>query len=138
VQKREGGCLCGAVRYRVAGTPLASIICHCNTCRRASSAPTVAWVTVRRGQFAILSGSPCAFESSPGVTRRFCGICGSALTYENAQSPTTIDVTTLSLDDPNSFPPSEEVWLDHKVAWQITDASLGQYPTGSSSEFPAK
>lgn len=133
----EGGCLCGAIRYRMAGAPLSSVICHCASCRRASGAPTVAWLTVSRGQFEILSGSPRAYQSSPGVTRQFCRTCGSALTYETAISPATIDVTTASLDDPNRFPPTDEVWLDHKVDWQITDASLGQYPTGSSGERPA-
>jgi len=42
----EGGCLCGAVRYRMVGAPLSSAICHCASCRRASGAPTVAWLTV--------------------------------------------------------------------------------------------
>jgi hypothetical protein len=117
----------------VAGPPLSSIICHCTTCRRASGAPTVAWLTVNRAQFEILSGSPIAFQSSRGVTRRFCGACGSALSYENADSPTTIDVTTLSLDDPNRFPPTAEVWLQDKVSWQVIDGSVRQYPQGASS-----
>ena len=37
----EGGCLCGAVRYRVEGLPLVSAICHCGTCRRTASAPSL-------------------------------------------------------------------------------------------------
>jgi hypothetical protein len=130
-QMSEGGCLCGAVRYRVVGTPLSSVICHCATCRRASGAPTVAWLTFHRGQFEILRGSPAVFQSSPGVLRRFCVTCGSALTYENSKNPTTIDITTASLDEPNRFPPTEEVWLEHKVSWQPIDASLDQRPRGS-------
>ena len=128
----EGGCLCGAVRYRIADPPLSSAICHCTSCRRASGAPTVAWVTVDRKQFEILSGKPAAFRSSPGVKRQFCGQCGSPLTYENAQSPGSIDITTASLDDPNGFPPSVEVWLEDKISWQPTDPNLRQCQ-GSSS-----
>jgi hypothetical protein len=136
VQTSDGGCLCGAVRYRVTGQPVSSGICHCRTCRRASGASTVAWLTVNRTQFELLAGSPHAFRSSPVVIRRFCGVCGSALSYETAQSPTTIDITTVSLDDPNRFPPTAEVWLDHKVAWQITDATLDQYPQGTGLVGP--
>jgi len=128
----EGGCLCGAVRYRLSGTPSSSIICHCASCRRASGAAAVAWLTFARKEVEILSGEPAAFASSPGVVRTFCGRCGTALTYENAKTLSEIDVTTASLDDPNRFPPSAEVWLDHKVAWQPTAPSLRKYP-GSSS-----
>jgi hypothetical protein len=127
----EGGCLCGAIRYRITGTPLSSVICHCKSCRRASGAPTVAWLTVDRERFEVLSGSVRAFQSSPGVIRRFCADCGSALTYENSKSPATIDVTTASLDDPGAFPPTAEVWLDHRISWQAAGANLGQHRQGS-------
>ena len=127
----EGGCLCGAVRYRISGPPSSSVVCHCASCRRASGAPTVAWVSVSRAQFQILAGSPTVFDSSPGVRRQFCGRCGCALTYETAKSPDSIDITTVSLDDPNAFPPTADVWLEDKIPWQQTDAAIGKY-AGSS------
>jgi hypothetical protein len=127
----EGGCFCGAVRYRMTGSPQSSAICHCESCRRASGAPSVAWVTVEREQFEIVKGTPAAYVSSPGVVRRFCGRCGSALTYENTKHSGTIDITTITLDDPSGFPPTSEVWLDDRVPWQPTGAGLKPYP-GSS------
>jgi hypothetical protein len=127
----EGGCFCGAVRYRIAATPASSAICHCTSCRRASGAPAVAWLTVNRSDFAWLSGAPVQFGSSPGVTRRFCGRCGSGLTYEHAALPATIDITNASLDDPERFAPTMEVWLQDKLSWQPTGAHLSRYP-GSS------
>jgi hypothetical protein len=129
----QGGCLCSAVRFRVSGEPLHSSICHCATCRRASAAPSVAWLTFDRGQVEFLSGSPRAYRSSQGVVRQFCGTCGSQLTYETAESPTTIDITTASLDNPNLFPPTVEVWLEHKVNWETPDDTRSHYP-GSSIE----
>src|ERR1700691_44873 len=136
MQSHEGGCLCCLIRYRITAAPISSSLCHCVSCRRASGAPTVAWLTVERGQFEIFLGSPRNFQSSPGVLRQFCGSCGTALTYENTKNPLTIDITTLSLDEPNRFPPDDEVWLEDKVSWQITDASRGQYPGGSASGRP--
>ena len=128
----EGGCLCKAIRYRIVGVPLSSIICHCNTCRKASAAPSVGWLTFGLANFAFLSGSPHSFQSSPGVTRKFCGLCGSPLTYESARDPGTIDVTTVSLDSPGLFPPTREVWLEHKLAWEATNESIAQFPRGTS------
>jgi hypothetical protein len=129
----EGGCLCEAIRYRVVGVPVSSIICHCNTCRRASGAPSVAWLTFPFGNFTLMSGRPQIFRSSPGVKRTFCASCGTPLTYESDHELGTIDVTTISLDDPSKFPPTREVWLDHKLAWEEANPSLDHCYQGSSA-----
>ncbi len=131
MQINQGGCLCSAIRFRVSGEPIYSSICHCATCRRASAAPTVAWLTFDRGQIEILSGQPRVYRSSLGVVRQFCGTCGSQLSYEQADRPTTIDITTASMDNPNLFPPTMEVWLEHRLLWQAADAARAHYLRGS-------
>jgi len=69
----EGGCLCKAVRFRVTGDPLHSVICHCHSCRRASGAPSVAWLTFDRGRSNSLPARRAASlrrpESSAGSAR---------------------------------------------------------------------
>jgi hypothetical protein len=127
----EGGCLCTAVRYRVHGAPHSSIICHCVSCRRASAAATVAWITVERAAFELVRGEVRFYKSSPGVTRGFCGACGSQITYENASNPNSLDVTTASLDDPNAFAPNQEVWLEDKIRWQPVNPTLQQHRRGN-------
>ena len=124
----EGGCLCSAIRFRISGEPVFSSVCHCATCRRAGAAPVVAWLTFNRGQVEILSGHPRIYRSSQGVVRQFCGTCGSQLSYESIENPTTIDITTASLDNPNLFPPTLEVWLEHRVSWQVADQTRMHYP----------
>jgi hypothetical protein len=126
----RGGCLCSAVRYRISDPPMFSLICHCATCRRASAAPRVAWLTVQREHFEILSGAPQAYRSSQGVTRQFCRVCGTQLTYENTTSPETIDIATVSLDNPSAFPPTMETWLEHKLSWQAASETLDHYSRG--------
>lgn len=91
--------------------PVFSSICHCATCRRASAAPTVGWLTCGRRQVDMLSGQPPIYRYSQGVVRRFCGTCGSQLSYESEESPTTIDITAASMDNPALFPPTLQVWL---------------------------
>src|SRR5262245_7186057 len=97
-QPVEGGCLCGAVRYRATGDSIARSLCHCRTCRLASGAPSLAWVIFRARDFAFIAGQPARFESSPGVIRTFCGRCGTSLTYQRTAETDTIDVTTATLD----------------------------------------
>ena len=44
----EGGCLCGAVRYRAQGEPRAALHCHCADCRRASGVAFLSWAAFPR------------------------------------------------------------------------------------------
>ena len=113
----QGGCICGAVRYEAGGAPTNTMICHCRTCRRVAAAPVVAWVTYPRESFRFVKGEPASFHSTAPVTRTFCRDCGTPLTYRHADSPETVDVTTCSLDAPESFPPTHHSWLDHDLPW---------------------
>src|SRR5689334_20871404 len=94
----SGGCLCGAVRYEADGPARARTLCHCVSCRRAAGAASVAWVVFGADGFRFTAGTPATFASSPGVTRGFCRVCGTALTYQHTARPDAIDVTTASLD----------------------------------------
>ena len=112
----EGGCLCGAVRYRIDGEPLGAGICHCATCRRAAGAQSVGWGTFPAENFAFVAGRPAEYASSPGVVRTHCAACGTSLTFQ--REPESIDVTLASLDDPEAMPPTSEVWLSHRLSWE--------------------
>jgi len=128
----EGGCLCGAVRYRIeSGTPLSSAVCHCHTCRRITGAPAVAWAEFPRAGFAFTAGQPRGFQSSAAVVRTFCDRCGSALTYANAHTGDRIEVTTATLDHPETMVPDREVWLEHRLPWQPVNSALRAYSRGS-------
>lgn len=115
----EGGCLCGAVRFRAEGEPSDAGICHCASCRRTASALNLPFATFARAGFVFTQGDPVAFRSSPAVVRRFCGRCGSPLTYENDNDPATLDIMIGSLDRPDRIVPSKHVWLSEKIAWEV-------------------
>jgi hypothetical protein len=75
----EGGCLCGAVRYRISGAPRSADYCHCRMCRRAAGAPVVARLTVANGFFSWTRGEPAVYRSSLDAERFFCRECGTQL-----------------------------------------------------------
>jgi hypothetical protein len=132
----EGGCLCGQVRYRIAGEPVASTTCQCRTCRKASGAAIVPWLHLESANFSFIEGKPVDFQSSPEVTRTFCGRCGTPLTYWITSYGPMIDVTTASLDDPELFPPIAHVWTSHKLSWvKLADEllCLEEDPPGNRS-----
>jgi hypothetical protein len=128
-QISEGGCLCGAIRFRVSGAPVTSGICHCRTCRRISSAPMLPFVTFPYDRFQLTLGKPADFHSSPPVTRSFCGRCGTPLTYRHNDYADEIDVMTCSLDDPETFPPSYHIWVSQKLSWVKLSDGLPAHDT---------
>lgn len=122
-----GGCLCGFVRYQITGEPLSSSLCFCRSCRRASGAPAVAWFVVHTPQYQLLAGKPAAHCSSEPVIRTFCPQCGTPLSYQNSARPAEIDITTVTLDEPEIIPPAEEIWLSHKISWSMSDRELPHF-----------
>ena len=103
----EGGCLCGAVRYRVSGQPYHLTHCHCTLCRRAAGAPFVTWFSVPSGAFRVTRGEPIRYRSSPEAVRGFCGRCGTQLTFQRDDTPGEVDITVCSLDDPEALTPED-------------------------------
>ena len=120
-----GGCLCGAVRYE-AGAPYHLTNCHCITCRRTSGAAFVTWFSVRRAEFRLTAGAPVRFRSSAKGVRSFCARCGSHLTFE-FEDADELDVTTCTLDDPESLPPEDHTWTRSRLAWVQLADGLPEY-----------
>ena len=125
----EGGCRCGAVRYRAAGAPLWVTHCHCADCRRSSGAPVSTFVGVRAGGFAFVAGAPSSHESSPRVTRTFCGACGTPLTYEAAVYPGEVHIMAGSLDAPEALAPERHVFVRERLPWMAIGDELPRHDT---------
>jgi hypothetical protein len=130
----EGGCFCGRVRYRVDGAPLAATLCHCQSCRRATGGVNVAWAVFENANFALLSGDIAWHSSSPGIQWGHCASCGSLVLYRRDSRPDHTDVTTTTLDDPNAFPPTVEIWIENKLAWEQLNPALPNRPRSSLNE----
>lgn len=122
----EGGCMCGAVRYRVTNAPTYAGICHCNDCRLASGGAYVPWLGVRPDDFELTRGILSEYQSSPGITRSFCGNCGSSLTY-GGKGWDDLAITIASLDDPNAITPESNVFLRERLHWVRWNEDMRNY-----------
>lgn len=125
-----GGCLCGAVRYEMAGAPLGVIYCHCLSCRRHAGAPVVALAGYRRDQMRYVAGAPKVFASSPGVGRAFCGDCGTPLTWEGdggEEVGPMVEVLVGTFDRPQDFEPHCHIHHGERLAWFETHDTLPRY-----------
>jgi hypothetical protein len=122
---REGGCLCGAVRFKAEGDPLNVRICHCRTCQKAMGSPFYARALFEPRALTI-EGETAFYPSSNAVQRVFCTTCGTRL-FSRRTNGTAIGVALATFDDRNAFAPTEHIWVSEKIAWVRIDDGLRQY-----------
>jgi len=122
-----GGCLCGAVRYRVDQAPIDAGYCHCRQCQRSSGAPVLAWLTVAAPHFAYTHGAPTVYRSPEHGQREFCPVCGTQLVFRRLVDPVAADVTLASLDDPLRVMPQYHIWLQSNIGWFAIGDALPRY-----------
>jgi len=133
----EGGCLCGAVRYRATAQPLRGVICHCEMCRKHSGAPALAFVHFAKHSFSWLRAQPAWYRSSDFAERGFCPVCGSTIGMREEVLSDRVQVCVGSLDDPGSIQIHDHVWTASQVPWFEIQDDLPRF-AGSSSAIPSK
>ena len=101
----QGGCYCGAVRYKAEGEALFKGQCHCRECQYISGGhPNVVMAMAEPG-FAYTKGAPKQFRRSDlanPVTREFCAECGTHMVTRPQVVPAIV-LKVGTLDDPTLF-----------------------------------
>lgn len=119
---RTGGCLCGAVRYTVAGEPLWVAVCHCRHCQKqaGSALSVVAGIPSSALQ---IEGQLTVYEdrgtSGQPVYRKFCGRCGSPVVTDTPRAEAA-GITFLkagTLDDVSDLKPTTHYWTKRAQPW---------------------
>jgi len=125
-----GGCLCGALRYRIDRPLLFVSQCCCKDCQKATGTGHTTIIAIHRDQLK-LDGTPATYTNSGdtggAVTRHFCGTCGGRL-YTSGDTPGEhIMVQAGSLDDPNAVAPQNVIYVKDRVRWDIVDPELPHF-----------
>lgn len=125
----EGGCACGAVRYRLERAPYDTGWCHCRTCQRVSGSGGLVFTTVQLDQYHVVQGEENvgSFASTDFGTRTYCRRCGSPLTIHVRHQPEEIDSPVGTLDDPEEVVPSFHIYVAKAPSWMPMTAFLPRY-----------
>jgi hypothetical protein len=122
---RRGSCLCGAVRYTVTGPMRPVIACHCSQCRK-TSGHYVAATNAPKTHVSIEGAEHLTrYESSPGVTREFCSICGSQLFWNDSRSA-NLAIFAGTLDQAAGLRLAGHIYCADKGAYYEIDDGLPQ------------
>jgi hypothetical protein len=123
---REGGCLCGAVRFKAEGEPINVRICHCRNCQKSTGSPFFARALFAQSALSV-HGKTARYASSDALDRVYCKKCGARL-FAWRKSPAVAGVALAAFDDRNAFAPTEHIWVSEKMDWVKLDDGLPQYP----------
>jgi len=123
----EGGCACGAVRYRMNRRPIFVHACHCSLCQRQTGAAYAINAMVEMSALELLSGAPkpvpTPSASGKGQTVYRCPECMTAVwsCYAGA-GPNIAFVRVGALDNPAAYPPDIHIYTSAKQpAVQLPD-----------------
>ena len=126
----EGGCLCGAVRYKLNAKPHYVYFCHCRDCQKESGSPFVTDMNVDRTALHItgpLTRYTRTGDSGKSIHRNFCTICGTTLLTEFDVDPDHVSIKACSLDDPSGLKPDRHLFSIRMQPWLNLDDALTRY-----------
>jgi hypothetical protein len=102
----EGGCYCGAVRYKAEGDALFKGQCHCRECQYASGGAPNYVMALPEAGFTYSKGQTKGFTRSDldnPVTREFCPDCGTQILSRAPSLPGAVLIKVGTLDDVEKF-----------------------------------
>jgi hypothetical protein len=117
----EGGCSCGAVRYRLDSAPMFVHCCHCNDCQRQTGAAFAVNALIETDRVALLSGTPVpvAMPTDSGRPHRIfrCPACQIGVWSEYGGLARLRFVRVGTLDDPSAVAPTVHIYTRSKLPW---------------------
>ena len=120
-----GGCLCGAVRYKVTQAPERTWTCHCMQCQRMTASAFSVAIAVPAEGFDILQGDLRGLDRTSDSgrvrTRWVCDQCGTWICggSDPKLAPTLPLRVVLggTLDDTSWLQPTVHFWTRTKQPW---------------------
>jgi len=116
----QGGCLCGALRYRLKAAPTSVVLCHCTHCQKVSGSAFSTNATVADSDIEV-EGEMASYadvgESGHVLNRCFCPRCGSSIASRPEGRPVWV-LKVGTLDDHSSLQAAGlEIWKRSRQPW---------------------
>ncbi len=117
----EGGCDCGAVRYRLLSAPMFVHCCHCRDCQRQTGSAFVLNALIETARVTVLSGETQAWSMRTDSGRPHhvhrCPTCQTAVWSEYGGVQQLRFVRVGTLDDPSALAPDVHIYTRSKLPW---------------------
>jgi hypothetical protein len=111
----EGGCLCGAVRFRATEAPLRTLACHCTFCQKVTGSAYFAESMFPMSAVQFNGGEMKRYEHVSDGSRKkvwvhFCANCGTTVSLTFERWPDIRGIARGCYDDPDAVTVSSHIW----------------------------
>ena len=135
----EGGCLCGAVRFRATDRPFRTGICHCTFCQRRSGSAFGVGVYFKKEDVEFTRGELTSYvhtsdESGRTLTLGFCANCGTTVTWTAELFPDARAIAGGAFDDPRWLKIERHTWTRSARGFVPIPDGVEQHEKGSVSQ----
>ena len=117
----DGGCFCGAVRYRLNDKPMFVNCCHCRDCQKQTGGGFAVNGVIERDRVELLRGAPTphAMKTESGHPHDIwrCDSCGGAVWSDYGRRGVMIFVRMTTLDDADKITPDAHIFTRSKLPW---------------------
>lgn len=131
-QPYEGGCSCGAVRFRLTAEPMFVHCCHCRDCQKQTGGAFAINALIETDRIEILSGAPepVSMPTDSGRPHDIyrCPHCKVAVWSDYGRRPYLRFVRVSTLDDPTAVVPNVHIYTRSKVPWVTLPADVPSFP----------
>ncbi len=127
----EGGCACGAVRYRLKTGPMIVHCCHCRDCQRQTGGAFAVNALIETDRIELLGEAPVAVSmptdsGRPHLIER-CAQCQTAVWSDYGARGYLKFLRATTLDDPDALSPDVHIFTRSKLPWVGLPADVPQF-----------
>ena len=132
----RGQCLCGAVKYEFDTISPQMGHCHCSMCRKFHGAAFATLGEVPKADFRWIQGEQQlqSYTAKNRTIRRFCGHCGSSMSFEAPGHESLIEVALGTVDTPIPQQPDVHIFTKFKADWYEIKDPLPRFLHGRNSK----
>ena len=118
----EGGCVCGAIRYRVMGEPLRAYVCHCTFCQRFTGSAFGVLTWFKKENVEVVGDGIVTYDHTVDETDRWfrlhsCGRCATTFMGTTQRQPNICYIFVGTYDDPNWVQLTRQLWTRSAQHW---------------------
>ena len=140
-QVHEGGCVCGAVRYRVQAQPVFGMVCHCRFCQRRLGSAFAVLAYFNEQDVEITQGelTHCEHrsdESQRWLRMEFCIRCGTTVTHTAEVRPGLRAIAGGTFDNPAWFTIDRHIWTRSALPWVTVPPDVTAFPQAAAGALP--